>query len=74
MAGVVEIAKVAGVKEADVRNVLNAIKEVAETESVMVRGFGTFKYVIAAQRNGRNPSTGEALVIPAKKKFKLKAA
>ena len=40
-------------------------------ESVTLIGFGTFKAVDCAARTGRNPSTGEAIRIPAMKKPKF---
>jgi DNA-binding protein HU-beta len=38
---------------------------VAAGENVTLAGFGAFKPRKRAQRNGRNPQTGEAMVIPA---------
>lgn len=37
-------------------------------------GVGTFKVVARAEREGRNPSTGEAIHIPAKNAVKFTAA
>lgn len=48
--------------------VIGAISEaVANGESVQLVGFGTFKVVERAARNGHNPKTGEAIAIPARK-------
>lgn len=66
MAGIADVAKTAGVKEAQVKEVLAAIKQMAITESVQLRGFGTFKTTIKAARVGRNPGTGESINIPEK--------
>jgi len=33
-------------------------------ESVELRGFGTFKIAVRKERKGRNPKTGEPLIIP----------
>ena len=36
-------------------------------ESVELRGFGTFKVVLRKARRGRNPKTGEEILIPQRK-------
>jgi DNA-binding protein HU-beta len=41
-------------------------------DSVAVRGFGTFKVKQSKAREGRNPSTGETIQIPAKKSVSFK--
>ena len=48
--------------------ILNAVRN---GESVTRIGFGTFQAVDCAARTGRNPSTGEAIRIPAMKKPKF---
>ncbi len=40
-------------------------------DSVTLIGFGTFKAIDSAPRTGRNPSTGEAIKIPAMRKPKF---
>lgn len=42
-------------------------------ESVKLSGFGSFEVRETAERNSRNPKTGEAIVVPAGKKpvFKM---
>ena len=40
---------------------------------VQLVGFGTFEVAERAERNGRNPKTGEAITIPASKSPKFKA-
>ncbi len=46
--------------------VLTAIKQsLAEGKKVQLTGFGTFKVSPRAAHNGRNPQTGEPMVIPA---------
>ena len=42
-------------------------------ESVTLVGFGTFKVSKRAARNGRNPQTGKAIKIAARKVAKFKA-
>ena len=56
---------------------LNAFIEVVknaliEGERVVIRGFGTFYVVERKERKGRNPLTGEAIIIPGKKVVKFK--
>ena len=41
---------------------------------VNLQGFANIKVVEKAERNGRNPSTGESIVIPAKKAVKFKTS
>lgn len=48
-------------------------KALAEGETVELKGFGTFKIIDRAERNGRNPKTGETLVIAASKVPSFKA-
>ena len=50
----------------DVENLLKSDKE------VKVTGLGIFKVKDRAERKGRNPKTGEAIVIPAGKKVALR--
>lgn len=48
-------------------------EELAKDEKVQLVGFGTFEVTERAERQGRNPSTGESMVIPASKSPKFKA-
>ena len=53
-----------------VNNVLGATLDVitetiAKGEDVVLVGFGTFKTLERKEREGRNPKTGESLLIPA---------
>ncbi len=41
------------------------VKAVAKGEGFQLVGFGTFKAVERAAREGRNPATGEMIAIPA---------
>lgn len=45
----------------------------AKGDSVTLMGFGTFSVTERAERQGRNPATGEAVTIPAGKSPKFKA-
>lgn len=58
--------------KADVEKVVNATIEAIENalvngDNVQFTGFGTFEIRERAERKGRNPKTGEELVIPASK-------
>ena len=66
------VAKEAGLKkksaEAAVAAVLTAIENaLADGEKVQIAGFGTFEVKVRGERTGRNPATGESIVIPASK-------
>jgi len=43
-------------------------------KEVKISGLGTFKVVRRKARTGRNPQTGDAIKIPARKKLALKAS
>ena len=43
-------------------------------KEVKISGLGTFKIVRRKARTGRNPQTGDAINIPARKKLALKAS
>ena len=48
-------------------------EELKNGEKVQLVGFGTFEVSERAERQGRNPKTGEAITIPASKSPKFKA-
>ena len=48
------------------------IEEVRAGNVVTIQGFGTFKTVAVAERKGRNPQTGDEIIIPAHKKVVFK--
>ena len=48
-------------------------EELKNDGKVRLVGFGTFEVTERAERNGRNPKTGEAITIPASKAPKFKA-
>jgi DNA-binding protein HU-beta len=63
----------------DVQAVVDALTSALITEIVKdgeatLYGFGTFKAVDTAERQGRNLKTGEPLTIPASRKVKFKSA
>lgn len=49
-------------------------EEVGKGEKVSIHGFGSFEQVTRDERKGRNPKTGESIVIPAKKSPKFTAS
>lgn len=56
-----------------VNGLLEIIQEaMANGKYVQLVGFGTFSVSERASREGRNPSTGQTLTIPAKKVVKFK--
>ncbi len=71
------ISNKCGVKKADADKVLEAFAEIVTEElkngsKVVVAGFGTFEVSERAERKGRNPKSGEEMVIPASKSPKFK--
>lgn len=57
-----------------VENTFAAVKEsLANGEKFTLVGFGTFAAVDRAEREGRNPQTGEAITIPARRAVTFKA-
>lgn len=60
--------------ETHVNAVLDTIQEtLAAGEDVQLIGFGTFEVRDRAERNGRNPQTGETITVPAGKVPAFKA-
>ncbi len=60
--------------EAAVKALTDVIaEELNKGEKVTLVGFGTFEVSERAERTGRNPQTGEEMVIPASKAPKFKA-
>ena len=69
----------AGLSLGEATNAVDMVFEcITETikhgDSVTVPGFGVFSAVKRAARKGRNPATGEELLIPAHKVVKFKPA
>lgn len=69
------------ITKTDVDKVVTSLTEVITNElekgdSVSLKGFGTFEVRSRSERTGRNPRTGETLVIPASKvpAFKVSSA
>lgn len=58
-----------------VDEVFDTIKNtLASGEKVAIAGFGSFDVVERAERQGRNPKTGETIIIGASKSPKFKAS
>jgi len=55
-----------------IKNLTSLIKtELKQGKSVKIIGFGTFQKKVRKQRSGRNPQTGEKLVIPSREFVKF---
>lgn len=72
------VASKSEISKKDVEKVINTFTNVvADTlvdgDKVAITGFGTFEVVERAERQGRNPATGEAITIAASKSPKFKA-
>ena len=72
------IATAAGINKTQATAALQAfetavIDSLANGETLELKGFGTFKITDRAERQGRNPKTGETLTIPATKSPTFKA-
>jgi DNA-binding protein HU-beta len=72
------IAGAAGITKAAATKALEAYlgavtKELKKSGKLGLVGFGTFSVVKRKAREGRNPQTGKAIKIPAKKVVKFKA-
>jgi len=50
------------------------LRETNAGETVQLRGFGTFKRVERAAKQGRNPRTGDPISIPARSTLTFKAS
>lgn len=73
------IAEITGEPKATISRVIDAFVNVVEEglkaeDTVKVAGLGNFSVLHTAPRTGRNPATGEAVQIPAKRRVKFKAS
>jgi integration host factor subunit beta len=56
-----------------VRTILNSmISALSQGSRIEVRGFGTFAVSVRPERMGRNPKTGESVLVPKKKVLHFK--
>ena len=72
------VAQAADINKADAERVITAFADTVQAVlknggSVTLVGFGTFAAGQRAEREGRNPATGEAITIAAAKTVKFKA-
>lgn len=73
----VKMAEDSGATKADALRIVDSILEVASEElnnkdgKLTLVGFGTFKTIIKKQKKGRNPRTGDSIVIPQKRVVKF---
>ncbi|NTV68223.1 MAG: HU family DNA-binding protein [Chlorobaculum sp.] len=72
-----QIAEQTGLTKADAEKAVNAFINVVTStlkggDDVTLVGFGTFSTGERAERQGRNPQTGESITISAKKVVKFK--
>lgn len=75
---VAAIAEKSELTKVDAEKALKAFIDTVADElknggKVQLVGFGTFEVAERAERQGRNPKTGEAITIPASKSPKFKA-
>ena len=73
------VATATGSSEADAKKAINAVfDQIADAagkgEEVSINGFGKFTVKDRPERQGRNPSNGEAITIAASKKVTFTAA
>ena len=73
------VAEQAGLSKADAGKALEALVNVVtdtlkQGDEVRISGFGTFGISERAERQGRNPQTGEAITIAASKSVKFSPA
>ncbi|MFU8781199.1 MAG: HU family DNA-binding protein [Kiritimatiellia bacterium] len=71
------LAEKTGLKKTDVSNLLDELASLAYAEAkngFLIPGIGKLVLVARAERQGRNPATGEAITIPAKQVLKFRVA
>lgn len=74
---VATIAEQSGITKVQAELALNRVlsnmaKAMEKGERVTLAGFGSFRVVERAEQKGRNPQTGQAIVIPAHNVVKFK--
>jgi len=74
---IAKVAELAQMKKSEAEKAvaacLDAIKEILQNDQKLtITGFGTFEVVQRKERKGRNPQTGEEMIIPATKVVKFK--
>jgi DNA-binding protein HU-beta len=75
---VAKMADSAGIARSIAEKALNSFisavaDALAQEEKITLVGFGTFDVALRAQREGRNPRTGQPITIPSSKAVRFKA-
>lgn len=75
---IADVSEDTGLSKADAARAVDAVfdgitKALKRSQEVRLVGFGTFTVAKRAKSKGRNPRTGEEIVIPASKLPKFKA-
>lgn len=75
---VAQMAESAGIARTVAEKALNGFVSavtlaLAENQKITLVGFGTFDVAARAQREGRNPRTGQPITIPSSKAVRFKA-
>jgi DNA-binding protein HU-beta len=70
------VAKNSGMSKVNTESIVSEVityvgQALKNDQKVQIIGFGTFKLLARAARNGRNPSTGKEIKIPASKTVKF---
>ncbi len=71
------LAENTGLSKSDVTHLLDELAKLAYAEAAngfVLPGIGKLLLVARAERQGRNPATGETITIPAKKVVKIRVA
>ncbi len=71
------LAETTGLSKSDVSNLLDAVASLSYAEAAngfTLPGIGKLMLVERAERQGRNPATGETITIPAKTVVKFRVA
>jgi DNA-binding protein HU-beta len=71
------LADKTGIKKTDVSNLLDELANLAYAEAkngFLIPGIGKLVLMERAERQGRNPATGETITIPAKQVLKFRVA
>ncbi|MFZ2446564.1 MAG: HU family DNA-binding protein [Syntrophobacteraceae bacterium] len=75
---VAKMAETTGIARSTAEKALNGFistvsQALAENNKITLVGFGTFDIAARAQREGRNPRTGQPITIPSSKAVRFKA-
>ena len=73
------VAEQTSVSKNDVKKVFDSLFELAEKQlqdgdKVVISGFGVFSTAQVSERTGRNPRTGEKVVIPSRRVVRFRSS